>query len=218
MKVNGLKIGNIYYLSSCKRNSVKLVTLLEIIDSKHVKLMDKKNRVFTTNVSKLHTTPDKAVDGRKRKMSAMREMKRQRESMIRKEKESLVAKSIQKKIKKLKSKSYATIENNVYVIIGYTRDLKFNSLDEMVAWIDAELELYTRFKEEIILKGYRLLKVDNEDGTCDYFHKLSFDFQNRTIGCRKYEGNLEDFEKEQILEWKYVFDTYQMKMFIREEK
>ncbi len=217
MKISRLKVGDTYYMSSCSMHSYKKVTLLEIIDLKHVKLMDKKKKVFITNVSKLHKTPDKAVEGLRHQEAIRREMKKQKNRMVQKEKESLVTKSIQKKVKQLRSKAFATIENDTYVIKGYVKNLKFNTLDEMVAWIDTELELYTKFKKEILSKGYRLLKIKFENGTCSYFYKLCLNFSNRTISCRGFKGDIEEFATEQILDWNYIYDTYGMKMSVKEE-
>lgn len=79
MKIDKLKIGQIYYLSSCSRHSYKKVTLLEIVDSEHVLLRDKKNRIFIGRNSRLHKTPDKAVDGLKHREAIRREMKTERQ-------------------------------------------------------------------------------------------------------------------------------------------
>lgn len=213
MKVEKLKIGNIYFLSSCSRHSVKLVVLLEIVDSKHVLLRDKKGREFTSNVSKLHTTPDKAVDGRRRKEVAKREMNKQKAHMIQKEKESLIAKPIQKKVKELCKKAFATIENDVYVIKGYEKDLCFATLEELLTWLDSELEQWKRLKSEILLKQYRILKKDNHNGGYDYFYKLGFDFAHRELGCRRFEGDVSEFAKEQILDSKEISN---IKIIVRE--
>lgn len=213
MKKEKLKIGNTYYMSSCSRHSVKLVVLLKIVDSKHVLLRDKKGREFTTNVSKLHTTPDKAVDGRRRKEAVKREMNKQKEHMIRKEKESLVAKPIQKRVRELRKKAFATIENNVYVIKGYVKELRFDTLDELVSWLDSELEQWKKFKSEILLKQYKILKVDDDNGGYSYFYKLGFDFAHRELGCRKFEGDISEFAEEQILDGKEIPD---IKVIIRD--
>ena len=212
MKTEKLKIGKTYYMSSRSRHSFKVVVLLGIVDSKHVLLLDKKGREFTTNVSKLHTTVVKAIDGRRRKETAVREMNKQKVRMIQKEKESLVAKTIQKKVKELRKKAFATIENDVYVIKGYTKDLSFTTLKELVSWLDSELEQWKQFKNDVLSKQYRILRVDNNGGY-DYFYKLGFDFANREIRCRKFEGDISEFENEQILDNKQVLD---MKIVVRE--
>lgn len=78
MKVEKLKIGQIYYMSSCSMHSYKKVTLLEIIDSKHVLLKDRKNRTFIGKNARLYKTPDKAVVGRKRQEALRRQMNKEK--------------------------------------------------------------------------------------------------------------------------------------------
>lgn len=74
MKIEKLKIGQVYYMSSCSMHSYRTVTLLEIIDSKHVLLKDRKNRTFIGKSSRLHKTPDKAVVGLKHQEAIRRQM------------------------------------------------------------------------------------------------------------------------------------------------
>ena len=219
MKINKLKIGNTYYLPvKYQPTNYTSGVLVEIINAKRVVLRNKKGNLFACSTEILHKTPDKAVRGRKAQERVRHEMNMQKECLIQKEKESLVAKSIQKKVKELRKKAYATIENDVCVIKGYIKDLSFNTLEEMESWIDCELESYTRFKEEILFKGYKLLRVNDGYGACGYFNKLFLDYPHRTVGCRRFEGNTREYKEEQILDWDYISAIYDMKLLIRETK
>jgi len=87
--INKLKVGEIYYLPSGTWN-YKKVTFVRIIDEKHVLVCNKKNRVFSCNISKLQKVPYKAVKGYK----ARERVKKQMNEMKQREQEKFINKSV----------------------------------------------------------------------------------------------------------------------------
>ena len=116
MKIEKLRIGKTYYLPQrgCPTSYTSGV-LIEIVSKNKVTLRNKKGELFSCSTNKLHKSPDKAVRGRKAQERVRHEINVKKQ----KERESLIDKEIQTKVKKLGHSTYATIEQNKYVVAGY---------------------------------------------------------------------------------------------------
>ena len=138
MKIEKLRIGKTYYLPQrgCPTSYTSGV-LVEIVSKNKVILENKKGNRFSCNTNKLHKSPDKAVRGRKAQERVRHEMNVKKQ----KDRENLVDKGVQDKIKKLGHSTFATIEQNKYMVVGYkgVPQPRFDTLEELDKWADDEL-------------------------------------------------------------------------------
>ena len=198
LKVEKLVIGKTYYIPQrgCPTNYASGV-LVEIVSKNKVILENKKGNRFSCNTNKLHKAPDKAVRGRKAQERVRREMN----ELKRKERENLVDKEIQAKIKKLGHSTYATIDQNKYVVIGYKGlpQPRFSTLEELEKWADNELIKLEVRREEIRSKGYKYLKIEGKNGQVSYYQNLNFIFTKFEIRCKNFKGNISEIQEDKIL-------------------
>lgn len=198
MKIEKLKIGNTYYLPvrGCP-TSYTYGVLVEIVSKNQIILENKKGNRFSCNTNKLHKSPDKAVRGRKAQERVRREMN----ELKQKERESLVDKRVQDKIKKIGHSTFATIEQNKYVVIGYKGlpQLRFDTLEELDKWADDELIKLEARREEIRSKGYKYLKIERKDGKIAYYQNLNFIFTKFKIRCKSFKGDISEIPENELL-------------------
>ena len=198
MKIEKLKIGNTYYLPQrgCPTSYTSGV-LVEIVNKNKVILRNKKGQLFSCSTNKLHKSPDKAVRGRKAQERVRHEINVKKQ----KDRESLVDKDIQAKVKKLGHSTFATIEQNKYMVIGYkgVPQPRFNSLEDLEKWTDDELVKLEARREEIRSKGYKYLKIKGKDGKITYYHHLNFIFTKFKIRCKSFKGDISEIPENELL-------------------
>lgn len=198
MKIEKLRIGKTYYFPQrgCPTNYASGV-LVEIVSKNKVILENKKGNRFSCNTNKLHKSPDKAVRGRKAQERVRREMN----VLKQKERESLVDKKVQDKIKKLGHSTFATIEQNKYMVIGYKGlpQPRFDTLEELDKWADDELIKLEARREEIRSKGYKYLKIEGKDGKIAYYQNLNFIFTKFKIRCKSFKGDISEIPENELL-------------------
>lgn len=166
-------------------------------DKKRVLLEHKSGKIFRCSINKLHTVPYKAVAGYKARERVKREMKEAEQ----RERENLVDKNVQKKVKKLGHSIYATKEKDKYIVIGYSglSQPRFDKLEELEKWADDELIKLEARREEIRSKGYKYLKIDDENGQVSYCKKLIFKFTKFEICCKKFKENISKISEDKML-------------------
>ena len=198
MKIEKLRIGKTYYLPQrgCPTSYTSGV-LVEIVSKNKVILENKKGNRFSCNTNKLHKSPDKAVRGRKAQERVRHEMNVKKQ----KDRENLVDKGVQDKIKKLGHSTFATIEQNKYMVIGYkgVSQPRFATLEELDKWTDDELIKLEAYREEIRSKGYKYLKIVGKDGQVTYYHQLNFIFSKFKIRCKSFKGDISEIPENELL-------------------
>ena len=198
MKIEKLKIGNTYYLPvrGCP-TSYTYGVLVEIVSKNQIILENKRGNRFSCNTNKLHKSPDKAVRGRKAQERVRHEMNVKKQ----KDRENLVDKGIQDKIKKLGHSTFATIEQNKYMVIGYKGlpQLRFDTLEELDKWADDELIKLEARRDEIRSKGYKYLKIVGKNGQVTYYHQLNFIFSKFKIRCKSFKGDISEIPENELL-------------------
>lgn len=198
MKIEKLRIGKTYYLPQrgYPTNYMSGV-LVEIVSKNKVILENKKGNRFSCNKNKLHKSPDKAVRGRKAQERVRHEINVKKQ----KDRESLIDKDIQTKVKKLGHSTYATINQNIYVVIGYkgVPQPRFNTLEELDKWADDELVKLEARREEIRSKRYKYLKIEGKDGQVTYYHHLNFIFTKFKIRCKSFKGDISEIPENELL-------------------
>ena len=198
MKIEKLRIGKTYYLPQrgCPTSYTSGV-LVEIVSKNKVILENKKGNRFSCNTNKLHKSPDKAVRGRKAQERVRHEMNVKKQ----KERENLVDKGVQDKIKKLGHSTFATIEQNKYMVIGYkgVSQPRFDTLEELDKWADDELIKLEAYREEIRSKGYKYLKIVGKNGQVTYYHQLNFIFSKFKIRCKSFKGDISEIPENELL-------------------
>ena len=198
MKVEKLKIGKIYYLPQrgCPTSYTSGV-LVEIVSKNKVTLRNKKGELFSCSTNKLHKSPDKAVRGRKAQERVRHEINVKKQ----KERESLIDKEIQTKVKKLGHSTFATIEQNKYMVVGYkgVPQPRFATLEELDKWADDELIKLEAYRKEIRSKGYKYLKIVGKDGQVTYYHQLNFIFSKFKIRCKSFKGDINNIPENELL-------------------
>ena len=149
------------------------------------------------NTNKLHKSPDKAVRGRKAQERVRHEMNVKKQ----KDRENLVDKGVQDKIKKLGHSTFATIEQNKYMVIGYKGlpQPRFDTLEELDKWADDELIKLEAYREEIRSKGYKYLKIVGKNGQVTYYHQLNFIFSKFKIRCKSFKGDISEIPENELL-------------------
>lgn len=198
MKIEKLRIGKTYYLPQrgCPTSYTSGV-LVEIVSKNKVILENKKGNRFSCNTNKLHKSPDKAVRGRKAQERVRHEMNVKKQ----KDRENLVDKEVQDKIKKLGHSTFATIEQNKYMVIEYKGlpQLRFDTLEELDKWADDELIKLEAYREEIRSKGYKYLKIVGKNGQVTYYHQLNFIFTKFKIRCKSFKGDISEIPENELL-------------------
>ena len=198
MKIEKLRIGKTYYLPQrgCPTSYTSGV-LIEIVSKNKVILENKKGNRFSCNTNKLHKSPDKAVRGRKAQERVRHEMNVKKQ----KDRENLVDKGVQDKIKKLGHSTFATIEQNKYMVIGYkgVSQPRFDTLEELDKWADDELIKLEAYREEIRSKGYKYLKIVGKNGQVTYYHQLNFIFSKFKIRCKSFKGDISEIPENELL-------------------
>ena len=198
MKIEKLRIGKTYYLPQrgCPTSYTSGV-LIEIVSKNQVILENKKGNRFSCNTNKLHKSPDKAVRGRKAQERVRHEMNVKKQ----KDRENLVDKGVQDKIKKLGHSTFATIEQNKYMVIGYkgVSQPRFDTLEELDKWADDELIKLEAYREEIRSKGYKYLKIVGKNGQVTYYHQLNFIFSKFKIRCKSFKGDISEIPENELL-------------------
>lgn len=198
MKIEKLRIGKTYYLPQrgCPTSYTSGV-LVEIVSKNKVILENKKGNRFSCNTNKLHKSPDKAVRGRKAQERVRHEMNVKKQ----KDRENLVDKGVQDKIKKLGHSTFATIEQNKYMVIGYkgVSQPRFDTLEELDKWADDELIKLEAYREEIRSKGYKYLKIVGKNGQVTYYHQLNFIFSKFKIRCKSFKGDISEIPENELL-------------------
>lgn len=211
MKVTNLKIGKTYYMPvKYQPTNYTSGVLLKILDGNKVLMQDKKGNTFRSNAEKLHNSPDKAVRGKKAQDRVRREMKAKIEHKKQKQRESLIPKSLQQQIKKLKKGIFGTIENNMYVIKGYSPSLEFQTLEKMQEWVEQETKEYQHFKEVVISPQYKYLRDVDENGNYLFYTKMSFDFPHRKMRCKNFVGDIGIITEEKTLDRKLIPDNIEI--------
>ena len=198
MKIEKLRIGKTYYLPQrgCPTSYTSGV-LVEIVSKNKVILENKKGNRFSCNTNKLHKSPDKAVRGRKAQERVRHEINVKKQ----KDRENLVDKGVQDKIKKLGHSTFATIEQNKYMVIGYkgVSQPRFDTLEELDKWADDELIKLEAYREEIRSKGYKYLKIVGKNGQVTYYHQLNFIFSKLKIRCKSFKGDISEIPENELL-------------------
>lgn len=198
MKIEKLRIGKTYYLPQrgCPTSYTSGV-LVEIVSKNKVILENKKGNRFSCNTNKLHKSPDKAVRGRKAQERVRHEMNVKKQ----KDRENLVDKGVQDKIKKLGHSTFATIEQNKYMVVGYkgVPQPRFDTLEELDKWADDELIKLEARRDEIRSKGYNYLKIEGKDGKITYYQNLNFIFTKFKIRCKSFKGDISEIPENELL-------------------
>ena len=198
MKIEKLRIGKTYYFPQrgCPTNYASGV-LVEIVSKNKVILENKKGNRFSCNTNKLHKSPDKAVRGRKAQERVRHEINVKKQ----KDRENLVDKGVQDKIKKLGHSTFATIEQNKYMVIGYkgVSQPRFDTLEELDKWADDQLIKLEAYREEIRSKGYKYLKIVGKNGQVTYYHQLNFIFSKFKIRCKSFKGDISEIPENELL-------------------
>ena len=198
MKIEKLRIGKTYYLPQrgCPTSYTSGV-LVEIVSKNKVILENKKGNRFSCNTNKLHKSPDKAVRGRKAQERVRHEINVKKQN----DRENLVDKGVQDKIKKLGHSTFATIEQNKYMVIGYkgVSQPRFDTLEELDKWADDELIKLEAYREEIRSKGYKYLKIVGKNGQVTYYHQLNFIFSKFKIRCKSFKGDISEIPENELL-------------------
>ena len=208
MKIENLKIGNTYYLPArYQPHNYTYGVLIEIVSKKKVILENKRGQRFSCSTDKLHKSPDKAVVGRKAQERARHQMKK----MEQREREKLVDKNVQNKIKKLGHSTYAAIEHKKFIVVGYNGSPRFNTLEELEIWADAELEKLSKRIELINAKDYKFLRVVGKNEKVQYYKIINITFKKFEIHCKQFNGDNIEIKEENVLDRTEVSD---MKMVV----
>lgn len=200
MKIENLKIGNTYYISTGRSKGVYHTytygKLVEII-SKNKVLIEKRNGdKVTYRTDLLHKSPVKAVTSKKAKERVKRELR----EMEQRKAERLVEKHVARKVNRLGHSTYATIKNEKYIVIGFVGNApSFDTLEELDKWADEELIKLKERQDAIKARKYRVLKIETKDGNVAYYSKLMFSFGRFEITCRPFKGDISQVDANFIL-------------------